>query len=1113
MKKNCLIAIILFLMASTQGFSQQSAIDSLQKLLAAAKTDTTRIDLMIELAITSLYTTPDYAIRLCSSAAESAKKIKDYRREALALNRMGGAHFVKGNLADALNQWQTSLGIAQSINDASLIARNLGNIGSIYSEIGNYDMSLIYKVKSLNMFESIGHQERISMQLNNIGGTYNHLNQYDSAELFFKRALPIAMQHSRYLLSTIYSNLAEIALAKQQYTQAAAYHTQSLQLAQQYGNKREQSISYRVGASIDLATGLISNARKKATFAIQLAKDTQSKLELYRAYEIMSKILFAEQDYLHAYKAIDSAIAYKDSVQSQTTKNALQIFEYERKQGELARLQAQKNSELAQKKREQQWLLAAIAAILATATGVTLVVVRSRRKMARVNQLLQQKNEEVATQKLQLENIVQARTQEIKQAYDNTRLLSDIGQDIISLLHVEKIVETVYSKIHLLMDAPTFAICLYDDQQRHLEFFTLEHGERLPNGFNSIDDESRLAAWCFVNQKEIFINDLAVEDIKYLKKRSRTTVGKMPSSLIYLPLTIQSKKIGAITVQSFQKNAYTQYHLDLMRSIASYVAIALDNAILYQGLEQKVKERTQEIQQAYHNVELLNEIGKKITSKIYVEDIVQTVYNNVNEIMDADTFLIGLHDPDKNSIETVMLEKSVLFPTFSYYLTESNRPAVWCFERGEELLMQDVYTDYPKYFPDYEHPKAKLGETTESLVYLPLMAKERIIGVLSVQSFRKHAYNEYHLNMLRNMAIYAAIALENADSFRQIEQQNIKISAQKEELAATIDNLRATQDQLVQSEKLAVMGKLVASVAHEINTPLGAIRASAGNIANDLKDSLQELPRLFELLDESKKECFFQLTAKALENHQLVSSREERQIRKKLQAELEAAGIALADDLAYELAGMGIYEDIASFMPLFEDAQAAFILKTAYHLVNQQRSTANIQLAVDRASKVVFALKTYARHDHSGEKVQANLQNGLETVLTLYHNQLKQGVEVVRNYDTVPEIWCYPDELNQVWTNLIHNAIQAMNNKGVLTVGIRQEKEAVIVSVGDTGKGIPEEIKHKIFEPFFTTKPAGEGSGLGLDICKKIIAKHNGTLSFESETDNGTTFFVTLPIA
>ena len=119
----------------------------------------------------------------------------------------------------------------------------------------------------------------------------------------------------------------------------------------------------------------------------------------------------------------------------------------------------------------------------------------------------------------------------------------------------------------------------------------------------------------------------------------------------------------------------------------------------------------------------------------------------------------------------------------------------------------------------------------------------------------------------------------------------------------------------------------------------------------------------------------------------------------------------------------------------------------------------------------------------------------------------------VRNFGDVPLVHCLPDELNQVWTNLVHNALQAMGRTGMLTIALRQEGGDVLVSVGDTGCGIPPELRERIFDAFFTTKPAGEGTGLGLEIVRKIIEKHGGRIAVESEVGRGSTFTVSLPVA
>jgi signal transduction histidine kinase len=210
---------------------------------------------------------------------------------------------------------------------------------------------------------------------------------------------------------------------------------------------------------------------------------------------------------------------------------------------------------------------------------------------------------------------------------------------------------------------------------------------------------------------------------------------------------------------------------------------------------------------------------------------------------------------------------------------------------------------------------------------------------------------------------------------------------------------------------------------------------------------------------------------------------------------------------------IGIYQDdITKFLPLLQNSQSRKILHIAYKLVSLQKSAQTITTAVQRAGKVIFALKSFAHYDHSGNKITTQIDASIETVLTLYHSQLKHGVEVIKNYAKLPSILCYPDELNQVWTNLIHNALQAMDNKGTLQIDLVEQENQILISITDSGSGIPDEIKFRIFEPFFTTKPAGEGSGLGLDIVKKIIDKHEGKIEIDSQPGK-TTFSVFISLA
>ena len=209
----------------------------------------------------------------------------------------------------------------------------------------------------------------------------------------------------------------------------------------------------------------------------------------------------------------------------------------------------------------------------------------------------------------------------------------------------------------------------------------------------------------------------------------------------------------------------------------------------------------------------------------------------------------------------------------------------------------------------------------------------------------------------------------------------------------------------------------------------------------------------------------------------------------------------------------GIYENYEKFIPLLNNPNKTEIFKLIHAFTNIISSSNIITTAIDKASKVVFALKNYARTKSSFEPEQIDIKESIETILILYQNKMKTGVATNFNFDFEGQITGYPDELSQIWTNLIFNALQAMDYSGKLSIEVKQNDNSVNVIISDTGKGIPDDIKDKIFEPFFTTKPLGEGIGLGLDIVKKIVDKHNGTIDFVSVPGKGTTFTVSLPLS
>jgi PAS domain S-box-containing protein len=345
-----------------------------------------------------------------------------------------------------------------------------------------------------------------------------------------------------------------------------------------------------------------------------------------------------------------------------------------------------------------------------------------------------------------------------------------------------------------------------------------------------------------------------------------------------------------------------------------------------------------------------------------------------------------------------------------------------------------------------------------------------------------------------------------------------RVAERTEELSEALDHLRESQKTMMLQEKMAALGQLVAGLAHELNTPLGAI-VSAGEANAAATQGLATALPLYRTFSAEEDRVFSRLMRSVWQERMDGDGKAERERRKRFRACLDAARIPHSSLLAEKLVDTGFEGDEAELSELAAQPQFPKILDLAYRISSIVRSNFVVKVAAERAAQVVLALKTYTRRETGAELISTDVRQQLETVLTILRNRIKHEVVVERRFADIPSVMCYPDRLNQVWMNLINNAVQAMGYRGTLELEIgRAEMEgpngspetAVTVSVIDDGPGVPEAIKERIFEPFFTTKPAGEGTGLGLDICRRILAEIGATITFESRPGR-TAFTVTIP--
>ena len=279
------------------------------------------------------------------------------------------------------------------------------------------------------------------------------------------------------------------------------------------------------------------------------------------------------------------------------------------------------------------------------------------------------------------------------------------------------------------------------------------------------------------------------------------------------------------------------------------------------------------------------------------------------------------------------------------------------------------------------------------------------------------------------------------------------------ELSSANEQLEERQEQLVRSEKLAALGQLAAGVAHELNNPIGYMRSNL-DVMREYSTALVDYIRLYRRLEE----------------------------------QVAAAGEGGAGaDTVDELRNLRRREDIDYLM---RDLEA---------LLGESREGA------DRVLHIVQALKNLGRADDD-EMRPADLNAEVETALRVAWNELKYRAEVHRDLHPLPPVPCFPIQLNQVLTNLLVNAAQAMDDFGAVTVSSRAEGGYAVLQVADTGGGIPAEHLPRIFDAFYTTKKVGEGTGLGLSISKAIVEKHRGSIEVDSELGQGTTFTIRIPL-
>ena len=639
-------------------------------------------------------------------------------------------------------------------------------------------------------------------------------------------------------------------------------------------------------------------------------------------------------------------------------------------------------------------------------------------------------------------------------------IVNNVNKILASSLDIKEVIKAVHAELKRVLDSERMSIVLFDEEGEGFRYFALEKdydAEALVEGVlypqKGSDFERVVETGCPV------IHD-NVESSSWVGKKMLEE--GIRSSLIF-PLEYKGEIIGTINFGSRKANHFSEGLFGLLRQIAPGLAISIENASLLETARRLAQENA-----------TMAEIGRIISSTLNIDDVYERFAEKVRELIPFDRVTIHIVNRRENTIRIAYLtglnvtthSKEDFVPLTSTSAEEAIRTRTTKLIQIEDL--KKVTERFPGLLPNFQ-------AGIRSLMVVPLISKDEVIGLLDikVQSLRANAYTESEVKLAERVGNQIAGAIANAQLYserkqaeealkknqeelikknREIGESRRNLQLALEELEGAYKELKASQAKILRQEKMASIGQLAAGVAHEINNPMAFISSNLGTLD-------KYVGRLTE---------FIQTQTEVIESLHATDAIEGLN-RKQKELKLDY-----------------ITEDIKGLISESLDGS-------------------------ERVQKIVQGLKSFARVDEAEYKY-ADMNECIESTINVVWNELKYKATLKKDYGNLPLTKCYPQQMNQVFMNLLINAGDAIEKQGEILIKTWDEDGSIWVGISDTGRGILKEDLNRIFEPFFTTKEVGKGTGLGLSITYEIVKNHHGEIGVESEVGKGTTFTVRIPI-